>query len=197
MSSFFDMMSAAIYAILVQNLVFSGGYGISEAVRMAAKPRRLASSAGMIVWFSTATAVVCRLLDFKEVIARQNNSIHFLIFAGVLTAVYFITCVFTVIILRPPQKLITNFSIAALNTLVLAIPLINHRSAMTLWESIGTGFGSGIAFVFAALLMGAGFSKISKDKRIPKAFRGAPVMFIYAAMLSLAFMGISGSGVFA
>ena len=74
MSSFFDMMSAAIYAILVQNLVFSGGYGISEAVRMAAKPRRLASSAGMIVWFSTATAVVCRLLDFKEVIARQNNA---------------------------------------------------------------------------------------------------------------------------
>ena len=35
MSWFFDMISAAFYAILVQNLVFSGGYGASEAVRMA------------------------------------------------------------------------------------------------------------------------------------------------------------------
>ncbi len=197
MSSFFDMMSAALYAIVVQNLIFSGGYGISEAVRMAAKPRRLASAAGMIVWFSTITSVICRLLDFNEKIASRNNSIHFLIFVGVLIGVYLLTCILTVIILRPNKKLMSNFGIAALNTLVLAIPLINYRSAMTLWESIGTGFGSGIAFVLASLLIGAGFTKLSKEKRIPKAFRGAPVMFIYVAMLSLTFMGISGSGVFA
>ncbi|MCQ2471679.1 MAG: hypothetical protein MJ147_06545 [Clostridia bacterium] len=197
MSSFFDMMSAALYAIVVQNLIFSGGYGISEAVRMAAKPRRLASAAGMIVWFSTITSVICRLLDFNEKVASQNSSIHFLIFVGVLIFVYLITCIFTVILLRPNKKLMSNFGIAALNTLVLAIPLINYRSAMTLWESIGTGFGSGIAFVLASLLIGAGFTKLSKEKRIPKAFRGAPVMFIYVAMLSLTFMGISGSGVFA
>ncbi|MCQ2479534.1 MAG: hypothetical protein MJ120_02750, partial [Clostridia bacterium] len=163
----------------------------------AAKPRRLASAAGMIVWFSTITSVICRLLDFNEKVASQNSSIHFLIFVGVLIFVYLITCIFTVIILRPNKKLLSNFGIAALNTLVLAIPLINYRSAMTLWESIGTGFGSGIAFVLASLLIGAGFTKLSKEKRIPKAFRGAPVMFIYVAMLSLAFMGISGSGVFA
>ena len=197
MNSFFDMLSAALYAILVQNLVFSGGYGISEAVRMAAKPKRLASSAGMIVWFSTVTSVVCRLLDFIQAVAAQNNAVHFLIFIGVLTAVYFVTCIFTIVILRPNKKLMSNFGIAALNTLVLAIPLINHRSAMTLWESIGTGFGSGIAFVIASLLIGAGFARISKDKKIPKIFRGAPVMFIYVAMLSLAFMGISGSEAFA
>ena len=197
MSGFFDMLSAALYAIIVQNLIFSGGYGISEAMRMAAKPKRLASMACMIVWFSTVTSVACRLLDSIEFVANQNSSVHFLIFVGVLSAVYFITCIFTVIILRPNRKLMSGFGMAALNTLVLAIPLINHRSALTLWESIGTGFGSGVAFIIASLLISAGFSKLSKNKKIPKAFRGAPIMFIYVAMLSLTFMGISGSEAFA
>lgn len=197
MSGFFDMLSAAMYAILVQNLVFSGGYGISEAMRMAARPQRLASAAGMIVWFSTSSSLICSLLDSIEAISMQSSSIHFLIYVAVLLVVYFITCILTVIILKPNKKLMTNFGIAALNTLVLAIPLINHRASSNFWESIGTGFGSGIAFIIASLLISAGFTKLAKDKRIPKAFRGAPVMFMYVAMLSLTFMGISGSEVFA
>lgn len=194
---FFDMLSAAVYAIFVQNLVFSGGYGASEAMRMAARPKMLASTALMIVYFSTLTAVICRTLDNYDYIASQSQSIHFLIFTGALTAVYFITCALTFLILKPPKKIMTNFGIAALNTLVLAIPLINYRSSSTLWESIGTGFGSGIAFVLATLLISAGFSKLSSNKKIPPMFRGTPVMFIYTALLSLAFMGISGSNAFA
>lgn len=197
MNWFFDMLSAAVYAIFVQNLVFSGGYGASEAMRMAARPKRLASTALMIVYFSTLTAVICRTLDNYDAVAIQPQSIHFLIFSGALIAVYFVTCILTYIILKPPKKLMTNFGIAALNTLVLAIPLINYRSSSTLWESLGTGFGSGIAFVIASLLISAGFSKISANKRIPPMFRGSPVMFIYVALLSLAFMGISGSSAFA
>ncbi len=191
------MLSAALYAIIVQNLVFSGGYGISEAMRMAAKPKKLASMAGMIVWFSTASAVICRLLDSLESVSALSSSFHFLIFIGVLLAVYTVTCIFTLIILKPGRKLMSNLGMAALNTLVLAIPLINHRSASTLWESIGTGFGSGIAFIIASLLISAGFTKLSKNKKVPRAFRGAPIMFIYVAMLSLTFIGISGSGAFA
>lgn len=196
LSGFFDMLAAALYAILVQNLIFSGGYGISEAMRTAARPKRLASAAGMIVWFSTVTAVVCCLLDSVEFISEKSSSIHFLIFAAVLLLVYFITCILTVIILRPAKKLLSNFGIAALNTLVLAIPLINHSSASNIWESIGTGFGSGLAFIIASLLISAGFTKLSDNKKIPKAFRGAPIMFMYVAMLSLTFMGISGSKAF-
>lgn len=197
MSWFFDMLTAAVYAIFVQNLVFSGGYGTSEAIRMAAKPKRLASVAGMIIYFSTVSAVICRLLDNTAWVSRQNQSVHFVIFLGVLCAVYFVTCALTILILRPDKKLLTKFGIAAMNTLVLAIPLINYRSASTLWESIGTGFGSGVAFVVASVLISAGFIKIAHNQKIPPVFRGAPIMFIYVAVLSMTFMGISGSNVFA
>ena len=78
---------------------------------------------------------------------------------------YFVTCSLTILILKPDKKLLTKFGIAAMNTLVLAIPLINYRSASTLWESIGTGFGSGVAFVVASVLISTGFIKIAHNKK--------------------------------
>ncbi len=197
MSWFFDMIAAAFYAIIVQNLVFNGGYGISEAIRMAAKPKKLASTAGMIIYFSTVTAVICRILEYIPFIERQNQTIHFLIFFAVLMVVYFLTGILSLIILKPNKRFMTKMSMCAMNTLVLAIPLINHRSISTLWESIGTGFGSGVAFVVASLLISVGFTKIAHNPKIPDAFKGTPIMFIYVALLSMAFTGISGSGVFA
>ena len=37
MSVIANLFSAAMYAFVLQNLIFTGGYGASEAVRMAAK----------------------------------------------------------------------------------------------------------------------------------------------------------------
>ncbi|MBQ8783680.1 MAG: hypothetical protein IJZ57_07920 [Clostridia bacterium] len=194
---FFDMLSAAIYAVIVQNLVFNGGYGISEAIRMASKPKKLFSTAGMIIYFSTVTAVICRLLDYIPVIESQNQTIHFLIFFGVLMAVYFVSGALSLIILKPDKRFMTKISMCAMNTLVMAIPLINHRSVSTFWESIGTAFGSGVAFIVASLLISVGFTKIAHNKKIPEPFKGTPIMFIYVALLSMAVTGITGSGVFA
>lgn len=197
MQWFFDMVAAAIYAVIVQNLVFNGGYGITETVRMASKPKKLFSTAGMIIYFSTVTAVICRILDFLPQIEKQNNTIHFLIFFGVLMIVYFVSGALSLIILRPNKRFMTKLSMCAMNTLVMAIPLINHRSVSTLGESIGTAFGSGVAFVVASVLISVGFTKIAHNKKIPEPFRGTPVMFIYVALLSMAVTGITGTGVFA
>ncbi len=197
MQWFFDMVAAAFYAVIVQNLVFNGGYGISEAIRMASKPRKLFSTAGMIIYFSTVTSIICRILDYHPLIEKQNHSIHFLIFFGVLMVVYFVSGALSIIILKPGKKFMTKLSMCAMNTLVMAIPLINHRSVSTFGESIGTGFGSGIAFVVASLLISVGFTKIAHNKKIPEPFRGTPAMFIYVAVLSMAVTGITGSGVFA
>lgn len=194
---FFDMIAAGFYAVIVQNLVFNGGYGITEAIRMASKPKKLLSTAGMIIYFSTVTAVICRALDYIPFVERQNNAVHFLIFFCVLMVVYFVSGALSLIILKPDKRFMTKLSMCAMNTLVMAIPLINHRSVSTFGESIGTAFGSGVAFVVASVLISVGFTKIAHNKKIPEPFRGTPAMFIYVALLSMAVTGITGSGVFA
>ena len=89
-----------------------------------------------------------------------------------------------------------TLGIAALNTLVFAVPYINHSAAYSLAGSIGSGIGAGIAFVLAAALINKGTQKLNENGDIPEIFKGTPSMFIYVAMLSLAFAGFSDSNIF-
>ena len=89
-----------------------------------------------------------------------------------------------------------RIGIAAFNTLVFAMPLINYRSAFTVIESIGAGLGAGFAYIIAVLLINNGLKKLDSNTSIPKCFKGTPAIFIYTAILSLAFTGISGTSVF-
>ncbi len=191
-----NLISAAFYVMLFQNLIFNGGYGLSEAVRMSAKPRQLLPMAVFITLFSTAVSAVCVVLDLIPRIHALSEFAHALIYVGVLLVVYVITMVIVNIIGKasPPTK--RRIGIAAFNTLVLAIPLINYRSAFTVIESIGAGIGAGFAYIIAVLLINSGLKKLDTNTSIPKCFKGTPAIFVYTALLSLAFTGISGTSVF-
>jgi Na+-translocating ferredoxin:NAD+ oxidoreductase RnfA subunit len=76
------------------------------------------------------------------------------------------------------------------------MPLINYRSAFNVIESIGAGLGAGLAYIIAVILINSGLKKLDTITTIPKAFKGTPAIFIYTALLSLAFTGISGTSVF-
>ena len=97
---------------------------------------------------------------------------------------------------RISPKTIRRIGIAAFNTLVLAMPLINFHSAFTPIEAIGAGLGAGLAYVIAVLLINLGLKRLDTNKSIPKCFKGTPAIFIYTALLSLAFTGVSGTSIF-
>ncbi|MEG1887278.1 MAG: Rnf-Nqr domain containing protein [Oscillospiraceae bacterium] len=197
MSWFFNLLNAALYIIFIQNLVFSGGYGASEAVRMATKPKKLVVFSLMIAYFSLLSSLICRVLDFVLEIDKLNLALHSAVFGGVLVVIYLLTAVAMRFIFKPGRKFLSMLGMAALNTLVFAIPLLNRRMGNTFAESIGVGIGSGIAFIFAISLISIGLKRLESNKNISPAFRGAPAMFLYVALLSMAFTGFSGTSLFA
>ncbi len=196
MSIVFDLLSAALYVMLFQNLIFNGGYGLSEAVRMSAKPRQLLPMAVFITIFSTTTSAICVLIDLFSVIRNLNEITHALIYVGVLLLIYIIIMVGANIYGKVQPATKRRIGIAAFNTLVLAMPLINYRSAFTIIESIGAGLGAGLAYIIAVLLINNGLKRLDSNTTIPKCFKGTPAIFIYTALLSLGFTGISGSSIF-
>lgn len=196
MTWFFDLLSTALYTVFIQNLVFNGGYAVSEALMLAKKPRRLWMFSAMIAFFSTVTALACRAIELIPRLSALPAAIHFAVFSGVLITVYLITGLILKLALGATEKFLATLGMAALNTLVLAIPLLNRSAAYTLPESIGSGIGAGIAFILAATLICKGMHIISQNKDLPKAFRGTPAAFVYIALLSLAFSGFSGGSLF-
>lgn len=197
MSWFFDMAQAALYTIFIQNLVFNGGYGASEAIRMSTKPKRFLPFSLMIAYFSTVTAIVCRALDNITEIAELHEALHSALFGVVLIIIYIVTALILKVTINPNKKFLSTLGIAAVNTLVFAVPMINRRAGYSYIESVGTGIGSGIAFIIALFLINTGLKRLESNKNIPQLFKGTPAMFLYVAMLSLAFTGFSGSSLFA
>lgn len=189
-----ELISAALYAMVIQNFIFTGGYGASEAVRMAAKPKQLYPMTFFITLFSTSVSVICVLLEPIDFIKRQGAIGHAIEFVAVLSVIYIIVLTVSAAVFRAKDRTIRRIGIAAFNTLVIAVPFINYRAVFTISEAVGSGIGSGFAFVIAVLLINVGLRRLDRNPNIPEAFKGTPAIFIYVSILSLAFSGFAGSG---
>ncbi len=58
--------------------------------------------------------------------------------------------------------------------------------------AIVQGFGGGLGFWFAMMIIAGVRTKLQDQSAVPEAFRGVPIILTTAAILSLAFMGFSG-----
>jgi electron transport complex protein RnfA len=78
------------------------------------------------------------------------------------------------------------------NCAVLGVALLNVRGEVHAFvESLLYGFGSALGFTLVLLLF-AGLRERLALAQTPAAFAGAPIGFVVAGLLSLAFMGFAG-----
>ncbi len=189
-----DLLLTALYTVFIQNLVMCSGLGMSEAMRVSARPGYFIKFAAMISGFSTFTSVACTLIG-KNTAILSSFAVKAAVYGGVLAGAYILVAIFVRIITKD-KELLGILGISALNTLVYAVPYINDSAAYSLADSIGSGIGAGIAFVLAAALIGSGTKKLEQNKYIPAVFKGTPVMFLYVGILAMGFIGFTGSALF-
>ncbi|HEY3432897.1 MAG TPA: electron transport complex subunit RsxA [Rhodocyclaceae bacterium] len=77
------------------------------------------------------------------------------------------------------------------NCAVLGLPLVSAQEKSPFVYAVLFGFGSSVGFTLV-LAMFAGIRERLALSRVPAAFAGAPISFITASLLALAFMGFSG-----
>lgn len=77
------------------------------------------------------------------------------------------------------------------NCAVLGVALLNVQQNNSLIESLLYGFGSALGFTLV-LVVFAGLRERLALANVPVAFAGAPIGFLVAGLLSLAFMGFAG-----
>ncbi len=191
-----DLFLTAFYTVFIQNFVLSSGLGVSEAIRVSTKPGTFVEFALMISGFSVLTSGFCGIINMIPAVADFSYALRALIYGLVLATVYLIVSVIAKFVFDASKKLMSTLGIAALNTLVFAIPYINSTAAYSFAGSIGSGLGAGIAFVLAATLINKGSRFIEENEEIPAVFRGTPAMFFYVAIISLAFAGFTDTNIF-
>lgn len=77
------------------------------------------------------------------------------------------------------------------NCAVLGVALLNVQQENSFIESLLYGFGSAMGFTLVLVLF-AGLRERLALAQVPDAFRGTPIAYVVAGLLSLAFMGFAG-----
>ena len=193
---FSDMLITALYAMVVQNLVFSASYGLSESVRMAKKPKQFIMFGFCVTFFCVSSSVICTFIYKIPVLSQLDLKYCYLIFTAVLCLVYLIMAGFFKKLFHANKKFLNSLAMCAFNTLVLALPFLNLKAGGDILHSLSLGIGAGLAFIFSLLLINAGMRHIRNNVHIPEFFKGTPALFIYVSLIALSLSCISGEALF-
>ena len=77
------------------------------------------------------------------------------------------------------------------NCAVLGVALTNVQDGYNFTQCVFSGFGTAVGYTIAIVLLASIRSRI-REEDIPAPLRGAPIVLISAALMSIAFMGFSG-----
>jgi electron transport complex protein RnfA len=77
------------------------------------------------------------------------------------------------------------------NCAVLGVALLNVQNDYNFIESVVAGFGTALGYTIAIVLL-AGIRSRINEADLPAPLRGAPIVLICAALMSIAFMGFAG-----
>ena len=177
---------------LINNVVLNQFLGICSFLGVS-KQMKASASLGMAVIFvlTIASAVASLLYDF--VLKPLNlDYMKTIVFILVIAALVQIVEMFLKKTSPGMYKALGIFlPLITTNCAVLGVALTNVKDEYNFIQSVFAGFGTAVGYTIAIVLLAAIRSRID-ESAIPKPLRGAPVVFLSAALMSIAFMGFSG-----
>lgn len=79
------------------------------------------------------------------------------------------------------------------NCAVLGVALTNVQDGYNFIQSVTAGLGTGLGYTLAIVLLAGVRGRINEED-LPGPVKGAPIVLLSAALMSIAFMGFSGIG---
>ena len=187
-----ELVLLLISTALVNNVVLIKFLGLCPAMGVS-KSMDSALGMGMATTFVlTLTTAATWMLEHWLLLPLGLGYLRILAFILVIAAVV----QFTEMVIRKTspglyQVLGIYLPLITTNCAVLGVSLLNVQEKHAFVESLLYGFGSALGFTLVLLLF-AGLRERLALAQTPAAFAGAPIGFVVAGLLSLAFMGFAG-----
>ncbi len=191
MNNFSSVFTVALYAMFIQNLIFSPAFGISESIRMAKRPKHFLMYGGFFMLFCVCSSVICHFLYKAQAINVLPLRFSITIDVAVLALVYLAVGSICKYVFYADKKFMNSLGMCAFNTLIISIPTLNTKAGHTLSQSIALCVGATLAFVLSMILINLGMRFIKRSEHIPPMFKGTPALFIYVSLLALAMSCLS------
>ncbi len=181
-----------ISGALINNVVLNQFLGICSFLGVSKQLKASASLGGAVIFVMTIASAVASLLYTFILKPFGLDFMKTIVFILVIAALVQIVEMF--LKKKSPsvyKALGIYLPLITTNCAVLGIALTNVQNEYNFIESVLAGFGTAVGFTLAIVLL-AGIRSRIREEDLPAPVRGAPIVLISAALMSIAFMGFSG-----
>lgn len=187
-----DLVLIFLSACLVNNLVLDHLIGVAPAVELSRRMDVALVTGGASLAVAALAAPVAWLLHAGLLAPLGLKHFGLLALAGAVSAIVMSGA--AVFQRRKPRYAAHAQAFVPLllgNSTALGVALLAVERAHGPLQAFAFGLGAGTGFVVVLALLAA-LADRSTGADVPRALRGAPVMLLTLAILSMAFMGFSG-----
>jgi len=187
-----SLIMIIISGALINNVVLNQFLGICSFLGVSKQMKASASLGAAVIFVITIASAVASLL-YENVLAPLGmDFMKTIIFILVIAALVQIVEMFLKKTSPAVYKALGIYlPLITTNCAVLGVALTNVQNGYGFIESVLSGFGTALGYTIAIVLL-AGIRSRMNEKDIPAPLRGAPIVMIAAALMSIAFMGFGG-----
>jgi electron transport complex protein RnfA len=187
-----ELVALLISAVLIKNFVLHYFLGICPFLGVSKKLDSALSMGLAVTFVMTITAVVSWLINHLILIPYSLDYLQIVSFILVIASLVQLVEMF-IRKISPPlyQALGIYLPLITTNCAIMGLALLAALKNYNFIESVVFGFGSGVGFTLAIIIM-AGIREQLDLADVPEPLKGAGITLIVAGIMALAFFGFSG-----
>lgn len=186
-----SLILIVITSALINNVVLNQFLGICSFLGVSKQIKASASLGVAVIFVITIASAVASLLYDYILAPLGMDFMKTIVFILVIAALVQIVEMFLKKTAPAIYKALGIFlPLITTNCAVLGVALTNVQNGYNFIQSVLCGFGTAVGYTIAIVLLASIRSRIHEED-IPAPLRGAPIVLISAALMSVAFMGFS------
>ena len=187
-----SLLYIIITTALVSNVVLSQFLGICSFLGVSKSIKNSAALGVAVIFVMTIASAVANLLYTFLLVPLKLEYLETIVFILVIAALVQVVEMFLKKTSPAIYKALGIYlPLITTNCAVLGVALTNVQNSYNFIQSVAAGFGTAVGYTIAIVVLASIRERID-EADLPRPFRGAPVVLLSAALMSIAFMGFSG-----
>ena len=187
-----ELILIIVGSALVNNIILSQFQGLCPFLGVSKKVDTSIGMGAAVIFVITLASIATNLVYALVLVPLHLEYLETIVFILVIAALVQIVEMF----LKKTSPAIYNalgiyLPLITTNCAVLGVALTNVQDGYNFIQSVTAGFGTAVGYTISIVLL-AGIRERIDEASVPLPFRGAPVVLLSAALMSIAFMGFAG-----
>ncbi len=182
-----------VTSALINNVVLNQFLGLCSFLGVSKQIKTSASLGGAVIFVMTIASAVANLLYTFVLDPLGLSYLQTIVFILVIAALVQVVEMFLKKSMPALHSALGIYlPLITTNCAVLGVALNNVTDGYGFVESVICGFGTAAGFTLAIVLLAGIRERLESNDNVPKAFQGAPLVLLSAALMAIAFCGFGG-----